>query len=335
MIIDLPQTTTSAIAKKLVSIREEGGAVALGRVLTLLIVTGDATDEDAIRAANEASSEHPMRVIVVETAEAGAEDGLDAQIRVGGDAGASEVIRLRASGAAGDDPETLVQGLLLPDAPVVTWWTTPGVERPSASPLGRIAQLRITDATEEEGEAAIRRLAEGFAAGDSDLAWTRLTAWRAQLAAVLDQPPFEPIRAARVLGRPDAATAILMAGWLALALRVPVTLASEDEATEGHGGGLHAVELERDGGDIALRRISETTIELRQDGLPVQHVAVALSDLTGVIAEELRSLAPDRFLGRVLREGVPLIRRERGRVDAEEGADLDALGIAGGEGAAS
>ena len=39
MIIDLPDTTVSAISKKLVSVREEGGAVALGRVLTLIIVT--------------------------------------------------------------------------------------------------------------------------------------------------------------------------------------------------------------------------------------------------------------------------------------------------------
>src|SRR5690606_37774196 len=38
MIIDLPNTTVSKIARSLVSVREEGGAVALGRVLTLVIV---------------------------------------------------------------------------------------------------------------------------------------------------------------------------------------------------------------------------------------------------------------------------------------------------------
>lgn len=333
MIIDLPGTTTSAIAKQLVAMREEGGAVALGRVLTLLIVTGEDTDEIAIRAANEASGEHPMRVIVVETAAAGAPDGLDAQIRVGGDAGASEVIRLRAGGRAADDPETLVQGLLLPDAPVVTWWANRAPKRPSGEPLGRIAQLRITDSTAADGTEAMRALAEGFAPGDSDLAWTRLTAWRAQLAAVLDQPPFEPIRSARVVGRRDAATSTLMAGWLALALRVPVTLdADDDEGTRL--GGLHAVELIRDAGNVSLRRISDATIELRQDGQPVQHIAVSLSDLTRVLAEELRSLAPDVFLGRVLREGVPLIRRSRGEVPAERAASLDELGLGGGEGGA-
>jgi hypothetical protein len=39
VIVDLPGTTTSSVSKALVKIREEGGAVALGRVLTLVIST--------------------------------------------------------------------------------------------------------------------------------------------------------------------------------------------------------------------------------------------------------------------------------------------------------
>ena len=39
MILELPDTTTAKVAKELVNLREEGGAVALGRVLTLLIST--------------------------------------------------------------------------------------------------------------------------------------------------------------------------------------------------------------------------------------------------------------------------------------------------------
>jgi len=119
VIIELPDTTVSKIARALVSVREEGGAVALGRVLTLIIVASDG-EEEAIEAANDASREHPMRVIVLRL------DGtdtttprVDAQIRVGGDAGASEVIVLRATGPAASNTESLVTGLLLPDAPVV------------------------------------------------------------------------------------------------------------------------------------------------------------------------------------------------------------------------
>ena len=53
MIVDLPDTTVSTIAKKLVSVREEGGAVALGRVLTLVIVSTGGFDEEAIDAAKQ------------------------------------------------------------------------------------------------------------------------------------------------------------------------------------------------------------------------------------------------------------------------------------------
>ena len=101
MIIELPDTTVSKISRALVNVREEGGAVALGRVLTLLIVTRHGAEEEVIEAANDASREHPMRVIVVMVGDEDAEPRLDAQIRVGGDAGASEVIVLQAHGAGG------------------------------------------------------------------------------------------------------------------------------------------------------------------------------------------------------------------------------------------
>ncbi|MGZ4525421.1 MAG: glucose-6-phosphate dehydrogenase assembly protein OpcA, partial [Mycobacterium sp.] len=44
MIIDMPDTTTTAVNKKLDELREKVGAVTMGRVLTLII----APDSDAI-----------------------------------------------------------------------------------------------------------------------------------------------------------------------------------------------------------------------------------------------------------------------------------------------
>ena len=41
MIVDLPSSTVSAVNKKLVDLRESGGVLALGRVLTLVIITDD------------------------------------------------------------------------------------------------------------------------------------------------------------------------------------------------------------------------------------------------------------------------------------------------------
>lgn len=312
MIIELSDTTTSAISKRLVSVREEGGAVALGRVLTLVISTDRMTNEAAIRAANQASGEHPMRVIVVDFVDPGAEKArIDAEIRVGGDAGASDVVILHVSGPAASDPETLVQALLLPDAPVIAWWPDGAVESVSEQALGRIAQLRITDASEHDADpfAPLELLARGYQPGDSDFAWTRLTHWRAQLAAALDQPPYEPIDSVEVCGRRHSPATILMAAWLRLRLDVPVTLVDEDDDIAATSG-LHSVRLHRASGTLEFERLNESTVRLTQPNLPSQYIPMHLRDLTDVLAEELRSLAPDTMYGEVLQRGVPMLASE-------------------------
>ncbi len=311
MIIELGNTTTSAVSKRLVSMREEGGAVALGRVLTLVISTGERRGEAAIAAANSASGEHPMRVIVIHVVDRNAKtSNMDAEIRVGGDAGASEVIVLHVSGPAADDPETLVQALLLPDAPVVAWWPDSALGAPSASSLGRIAQLRIVDSgSASNGGETVTKLAEGFCDGDSDLAWTRLTSWRAQIAAVLDQPPYEPIQEVEVIGRPSHTSTLLMAAWLQLALQVPVRLAQATERELGRAQ-LRAIKLTRPSGVVTFERVSDSAVVLTQPGQPEQKIPMPVRDLPDVLAEELRSLGPDRVFGEVLAEAAETEARD-------------------------
>jgi glucose-6-phosphate dehydrogenase assembly protein OpcA len=56
MIVDLEDTTTNAVNKKLDGLREEGGAFTMARVLTLVIAPDSETVlEDSIEAANAAS----------------------------------------------------------------------------------------------------------------------------------------------------------------------------------------------------------------------------------------------------------------------------------------
>lgn len=301
MIKDLPNTTISKVSKELVQIREEGGVVALGRVLTLVIQTDFSGIERAVTAANEASREHPCRIIVI------AEDNgktkqaarLDAQIRVGGDAGASEVIVLRAHGEAAAAPEGLVTGLLLPDAPVVAWWPDAAPVKASESPIGRIATRRITDAaSQKDPHEFLRKLAKSYAPGDSDFAWTRLTLWRAQLAAILDQPPYDPVTAVEVTGAVDSPSTDLLAAWLELKLKVNVKLI---RTARGKAvAGIRGVKLIRKSGDIEIVRNVPDVATLIQPTQPTREISLPRRSLRDCLSEDLRRLDPDDLFGKVI-----------------------------------
>jgi glucose-6-phosphate dehydrogenase assembly protein OpcA len=322
VIVDLPETTIAKVSRALVTLREEGGAVALGRVLTLVISAESGAAEEAIQAANDASREHPMRVIVVvhEPGGIAAAPRVDAQIRVGGDAGASEVVMLRVWGPAGADEEGLVTGLLLPDAPVVAWW--PGPDMPavlSESPLGRIAQRRISDASAQpDPQRALDHLADTYRPGDTDFAWTRLTLWRAVLAAALDQPPYEQVLGVEVFGAVDSPSTELLAAWLRLALDVPVTVVLSDRSTGSSG--IHGVRLMRASGLIDLERNVPDVATLSQPGQPTQDVSLPRRSLRDCLAEELRRLDPDDLYGQVLTKG--LAGLDRGLADASSTGGL-------------
>ncbi len=301
MIVDLPDTTTSKISKKIMALREAGGVIALGRVLTLVVVTRSGFEEDAIEAANEASREHPCRIIVLADAGASAPTRLDAQIRVGGDAGASEVIVLRGFGELAEESESLVAALLLPDAPIVAWWPHGAPRNACQTSIGRIAHRRITDSgNESDPVAALDNIRRTYKAGDTDLAWTRLTNWRIQLAAVLDQVDDSPVTAVEVEGASDSASTVLLAAWLTLALEVPVTIVADPAGT-----GIRRVRLCRRSGDIQLVRPGLTVAELTQPGQPAQRISLPRRSLRDCLAEELRRLDPDEVFGEVITMGLP------------------------------
>lgn len=305
MIVDLPNTTISKVSKRLVQLREQGGAVALGRVLTLVIQTNFKGIEKAIASANEASREHPCRIIVVADADSGAKaksPGLDAQIRVGGDAGASEVIVLRAHGEAAHDPESLVTGLLLPDAPVVAWWPASAPVKVSDSAIGRIATRRITDAANQpDPHAFLRQLAKSYVPGDSDFAWTRLTLWRAQLAAILDQPPYDAVTEVEVMGAVDSPSTDLLAAWLELKLKVKVKLI---RTARGKAvAGIRGVKLIRKSGDIEIVRNVPDVATLIQPTQPTREITLPRRSDRDCLSEDLRRLDADDLFGKVIKAG--------------------------------
>jgi glucose-6-phosphate dehydrogenase assembly protein OpcA len=299
MIVDMPATSTQQLNRKLVQLREESGVLAQGRVLTFVVVTDDSTNtEEAIESAIEASRQHPCRVIVLVRGAKKAAARLDAQIRVGGDAGASEVIVLRGYGplASAEACAGMTIPMLLPDAPVVVWWPGQAPAVPSQDPVGRLANRRITDvAAEKNPVRALDQRTASYAPGDTDLAWTRLTLWRALLTAALDQPPYDDITGAVVDGEPESASTDLIAGWLRSRLSVPVK-----RTKIGAVGGLHSVRLNRASGPIVLVRPDAKTGTLTQPGQPERLVTLARRPVRDCLAEELRRLDADETYEKAL-----------------------------------
>ncbi|MGV0850182.1 glucose-6-phosphate dehydrogenase assembly protein OpcA [Mycolicibacterium phlei] len=289
MIVDLPDTTTNDINKKITGLREEGGAITLSRVLTLVIsLPSDALLEDSIGAANFASREHPCRVILVVPGDRSAKDPrLDAQLRVGADAGAGEVVALRLHGELADHANSVVLPFLLPDTPVVAWWPAGGPDVPAKDPLGRLARRRITNATEcKDPLAAIKSRLGGYTPGDTDLAWARITYWRALLAAAVDQEPREPITSALVSGLRDEPSLDVLAGWLATRIDGPVR----------REVGELKVELVRDSETITLRRPQTgITATLSRTGKPDARIPLARREAKECLAEDLRRLDADEI----------------------------------------
>jgi glucose-6-phosphate dehydrogenase assembly protein OpcA len=286
MMIDLTETNTGAIHDALMQARHKQGGPALGMVLTLIIVTDESAQYDAVRAANEAAREHPCRVLGVITRNPMARSRLDAEIRLG-ETGPGETVLLRMHGPLGEHADSVVAPLVLPDTPVVTWWPGPAPTIPATSPLGALAQRRVTDAAaSDDPRQMLTVLAAGYRPGDTDLSWTRATSWRSLLAATLDQP-YGELASGMVSAEEHNPSADLIATWLAGRLGIPV-----DRVTSG-GPGITEVSFAAPGGMITLSRPDGRTATLSKPGQAERRVALHRRDTAELLSEELRRLDPD------------------------------------------
>ncbi|GGJ50957.1 glucose-6-phosphate dehydrogenase assembly protein OpcA [Streptomyces brasiliensis] len=300
MKIDLTDTTASKINKALVQGRRAIGTPAVGMVLTMVIVTDEENAYDSIKAAEEASHEHPSRTLVVikrhaRTLRERTHSRLDAEVRVGSEAGTGETVILRTFGEVSDHADSVVLPLLLPDAPVVVWWPVDAPDNPAKDPLGALAQRRITDlyAVEHPLEALETRV-RSYAPGDTDLAWTRLTPWRSMLAAALDQARVK-VTSAVVESEAENPSAELLARWLEARLRVPVQRAVTA------GPVVTAVRLGTANGEIVIDRPEGPLATLSLPGQPPRTLALKVRATSELIAEELRRLDADEMYAVALR----------------------------------
>ena len=285
--MELTDTNSSEIAAAFVRDRIKAGSPAMGMVLTLIVVVDDDQADDAMAAARAASKEHPARVIGVILGDARGAPHVHAQVGIGqGWTGETAVIRLL--GEVVKHPESVVLPLLLPDSPVAIWWASNAPMDPAGDPLGALAQRRITDAAAvtRGKQRAMQTLCAAYSPGNTDLAWTRLTPWRALLAAALDQ--YETtVTSASVTAERISPSADLLVTWLAGRLKVSV------ERRNSAGPGITETVLETKLGPIRITRKDGKLATISSPERPDRPIALKRMEIPALLAEELRRLDED------------------------------------------
>ena len=301
MKIELPDTDTRNIAASLLEARENN-SLTTGRVLTLVVVAAlDDNVDHIISVTRDASHEHPARVLVLLTGEEDAASRLDAEVRVGGHAGASEMVIMRITGEMVNHLAAVVTPLLLPDTPVVAWWPTTAPADPSAHPVGRLAQRRITNADHPAGSAVLARLRSTYSPGDSDMVWSKITAWRGIVASSLDRHPQEDVEAAVLTGPANEPQIDVAAGWLADRLGVPVSREVCDPGDDQRLFPIRSLRFDRASGPVTVEVLDHRTVRVSVPGRPESLVAMNERPDADCLSEELRHLDPDLAYAHALR----------------------------------
>jgi len=286
-VIELTDTNSAQIAAEFVRARIRAGSPAMGMVMTLIIVVDEDSAPDAMEAARLASREHPARVLGVILGDGRGAPTINAQVGIG-QSWTGETALIRLKGEVVKHPESVVLPLLLPDSPVAIWWPKDAPADPAADPLGALAQRRITDAaasTKAKGR-ALHTLCSTYAKGNTDLAWTRITPWRALLAAALDQQPLK-VRRASVTAERISPSAELLRAWLNDRLHVEV------DRENSRGPGITEVVLETKDGPIRISRLDGKLATFSSPDRPDRPVALKRRELPDLLAEELRRLDED------------------------------------------
>jgi glucose-6-phosphate dehydrogenase assembly protein OpcA len=302
--MELNDTNSAAIASELVRARKKAGSPAMGMVMTLVIVVDEDAADDAMTNARRASAEHPARVLGVILGDGRGKPSINAQVGAG-DGWSGETALIRLKGEVVKHPESVVLPLLLPDSPVAVWWPTDAPDDPAGDAIGALAQRRITDAAEatRAKSKAIRTQCASYSRGNTDLAWTRITPWRALLAASLDQHP-EKVRSASVTAERISPSADLLVAWLADRLKIDVTRHSSD------GPGITEVVMTTKSGDIRISRPDGRLAVFTSPGQPDRPVALKRRTIPALLAEELRRLDEDDTYAAAARRLVKLEKKK-------------------------
>jgi glucose-6-phosphate dehydrogenase assembly protein OpcA len=318
--IELTDTTSGAIAAEFVRARRRSGSPAMGMIMTLVIVADEDEADEAMKVARTASQEHPARILGVVLGDKRGATQVDARVGIGSGASGERAL-IRLTGEVVKHPQSVVLPLLLPDSPVVVWWPGHAPDDPASDPLGSLGTRRITDAASAPKNKAKAMLHQchSYNPGNTDLAWTRITGWRALLASSLDQHPGKVVSAS-VTAERVSPSADLLSAWLGDRLRCEVT------RTVSQGPGITAAVLRTKHGDVSITRSDGRLATLSSPGQPDRPVALKRRDLDELLNEELRRLDPDDVYAATVKrmaegpEPTPSRKRSSGATAAASGS---------------
>ena len=219
---------------------------------------------------------------------------------IGGRLGPGEAAVLRMYGRLALHAESVVLPLLAPDAPVVTWWFGQPPHLIAHDPLGVLADRRVTDVSlADDPLEALRQRAADYAPGDTDLAWTRATSWRALCASAFDSIDRPGAARRSSPARPDP-TRELVAGWLRAALEVDGRAAPTPAATACRRSASRSTTTAATVTRCASAREDGRTALLSRTGQPDRRMPLEPRELGDLLAEELRRLDADETYARAL-----------------------------------
>ncbi len=301
---------------------ESGGGVLRACSLTLVVLAEESEDVSTLGETLAAlMPEHPARTILVRLRGSGPRAltervyaqcwmpfGQRRQI-------CCEQIEISASDAALADVPPVVLPLAVADLPVILWSRSPRLAAmPEFHVLAAMAHKVVVDTgAMPDIQAALRRVADSVGRGPiiADLAWTRITRWRATLSQVFQNREYlaklPGLKEIRVGFSPGfEASAWYMAAWIADVLEEVHVRPSVSVAPRAGLSSLRA-ELGGDGFQVNLERqdgkLVVTVNELRNcTNLP------ALTDYL-LMREELAIMRRDAVYERALASASRLVNR--------------------------
>lgn len=324
----VPETILGELQELWRSLVQEGNGSGQPDVLractmTLIVVTDQPEGDGLEQTVAELMQTHPSRTIVVRLVP-GDQPRLDAGVRAhcwrpfaSRQQICCELIRVEFTRERLDGAVNLLQGLLVPDLPVVLWARGERLATaPEFQPFLPMARRVIVDSMHAgDARRAIAAAKQLAASGIrvADLAWTRLTPWRKMTADLFDAfdcsehvETFSNITVTHLPQRAPA-SALYLGAWLSGGLpgRPPVDYRVAEPAAAGEPpqGSIQSVVLRASDFDVVLR-VTDTAqgvrqIELRAGALESHRVLPPSREAT-LMTEELQISGIDRHFERTL-----------------------------------